>query len=129
VVVIDASVLVEYFSAGTREPEAREVLGRDDLLAPHLIDAEVGHALRRLVAQGELEAEEAEGSLSELDGLRLGRSPHGFLLELAWGMRARLTFYDALYVALAAAMDAELVTVDRGMARAANSLGVRVRSL
>jgi predicted nucleic acid-binding protein len=50
-------------------------------------------------------------------------------LELAWAMRERLSFYDALYVSLADAVNAELVTVDRGMARAADSLGVRVRSL
>lgn len=128
-VVLDASVLVEYFVDGTRAPEAGQVLVRNDLLAPHLIDAEVGHALRRLVAQGELEEEEAEEALSKLDGLRLARSPHGSLLEPAWAMRARLSFYDALYVALAAALDAELVTADGGMARAADSLGVRVRSL
>lgn len=128
-VVVDASVLVEYFAAGARRAEAREVVMGGGLLAPHLIDAEVGHALRRLVALGELEEDKAAESLSALSGLRLTRSPHRSLLKPAWAMRARLSFYDALYVALAGALDAELVTADGGMASGAAALGVRVGTL
>ena len=40
----------------------------------------------------------------------------GLLATAAWGLRKNLTFYDALYVALAAALDAPLVTLDRRMA-------------
>lgn len=129
--VVDASVLVEYFSDGPLAPAAETALtlAGGTLLVPHLIDAEVGHALRRLVARGELTDDEAEGALSELIDLPLLRSPHDLLLESAWAMRSRLSFYDALYASLAAEFDTELITADRGMARGADSLGVRVKSL
>jgi predicted nucleic acid-binding protein len=41
-----------------------------------------------------------------------------------WALRANLTGYDAVYVALAEALDAPLFTPDRRLARAA---GLRAR--
>lgn len=129
--VVDASVLVAYLSQGPKAPEAETALtqAEGELLAPHLIDAEVGHALRRLAAGGQLTDEEAEGALAELHDLPLRRSPHGLLLESAWAMRSRLSFCDALYAALALELDTELVTADGRLARAAGSFGVRARAL
>lgn len=81
--------------------------------APHLIDAEVGNVLRRQERQGRLSADEA------LAGLRAGRAlvhhrypDAGPLAELAWTWRHNLSFYDALYVALAVLLDVPLVTAD-----------------
>ena len=129
--VVDASVLVEYLSQAPKAREAEIAMrqAEGELLAPHLLDAEVGHALRRLVARGDLTNQEAEGALSELDDLQLLRSPHGPLLEAAWAMRSRLSFYDALYAALALELDTELVTADGRLARAAGSFGVRAVAL
>lgn len=39
------------------------------------------------------------------------------LLEAAWEARDTLSFHDALYVALAARLEASLLTLDRGLAR------------
>jgi predicted nucleic acid-binding protein len=129
--VVDASVLVAYLGEGPKAPKAETALtqAESELLAPHLIDAEVGHALRRLAAGGELTDEEAEGALAELHDLPLRRSPHGLLLESAWAMRSQLSFYDALYAALALELDTELITLDGRLARAAGSLGVRTVAL
>ena len=41
---------------------------------------------------------------------------HGFLLERAFALRHNMTVYDALYVALAEALRAPLVTRDRALA-------------
>jgi len=40
------------------------------------------------------------------------------LLDRAWDLRSRLTFYDGLYIALAELLDAELLTRDQRLARA-----------
>jgi len=41
------------------------------------------------------------------------------LLDRAWALRDNVTVYDALYIALAEALEAVLVTADRALARAA----------
>lgn len=127
--VIDSSVLVEYLVEGEKADEAGAVVAGGDLVAPHLIDAEVGSALRRLVAEGVVEAEDARQSLSDLARFPLLRSPHEFLLESAWALRSRLSFYDALYAALAVELDRRLVTADGGLARAAAGIGLEVARL
>ena len=46
------------------------------------------------------------------------RFPHGALARAAWRMRNNLGYYDALYVALAARLDAPLLTADKRLANA-----------
>jgi predicted nucleic acid-binding protein len=112
--VLDASVLVEYLAGGEHAAPARERLLRADeaLWAPHLVDAEVGHVLRRAVRLGELKATVAGAALADLAAMPLHRAAHVGLLDRAWALRANLTFYDALYVALAERLDMVLVTLD-----------------
>ena len=50
------------------------------------------------------------------------RYPHiGSLADLAWTWRDNLSFYDALYVALALRLDVPLVTADGRLSRARGS--------
>jgi len=44
--------------------------------------------------------------------------PHDVLLQRVWELRDNLTAYDAVYVALAEALDAPLVTRDERLASA-----------
>jgi len=123
--VLDASVLVEYLAGGEHAEPVRERILRDAeaLWAPHLVDAEVGHVLRRAVEVGDLRAAAAATALRDLAAMPLERAPHVSLLSRAWALRRNLTFYDALYVALAEALDLPLVTLDGRLARAP---GVRI---
>jgi predicted nucleic acid-binding protein len=59
----------------------------------------------------------ADAAALDLRSLRVARWPHAPLAERAWALRARLTAYDAAYVALAEELDAELVTTDARLAR------------
>jgi predicted nucleic acid-binding protein len=88
------------------------------LHARHLLDVEVAQVFRRHVAQGAITASRAEEALQDLLDLRLLRYPHGLLLPRAWELRDNLTAYDAVYVALAEALDATLLTCDRKLASA-----------
>jgi predicted nucleic acid-binding protein len=118
-VVLDASATVTALVERTPEAHAlRERLGRLGRHAPHLIDAEVGSVLRRRVAAGELPAELAEGALRALDSLVVERYPHGPLAPAAWQLRHNVSYYDALYVALAARLGATLLTGDKRLANA-----------
>jgi predicted nucleic acid-binding protein len=123
VIVLDASAIVELLlDTATGRRVATLV---DDaaigLHAPHLLDVEVVSTLRRLVRDGSLDEEEAQAAIVDLMALDLQRHSHEALLERAWALRANLTIYDAVYVALAEALDATLLTCDSRLARAPGS--------
>jgi predicted nucleic acid-binding protein len=118
-VVLDASVAV--LALAVRDDTVlplHERLAAVDCVAPHLIDAEVGSVLRRRVAAGAVEATSAAAALRGLEGLVAERYPHGPLAASAWGLRHNLTYYDALYVALAERLAIPLLTADARLARA-----------
>lgn len=118
--VIDASALVEYLSGAALAPEVRRRIEGTSgwLWAPHLIDAEVGNALRRGVRLKEISQRSAQAALLGLRELRLMRIEHHWLVERAWALRDNVSFYDGLYVALAEELGAPLVTLDARLAGA-----------
>lgn len=116
--VIDASVLVEYLAGGEHVEAAREAIGRERWVwAPALVDAEVGNALRRHARAEMISARKAGVALDELFSMRLQRVPLGALAGRAWQLRDNVTFYDALYVALAEEADSPLLTLDARLAK------------
>jgi len=118
--VVDASVVFEFLADGPGADAAEERLRRpgEPLWTPYLVDAEVGHALRRAVRREVLDADEAGDALWELDELPLRRISHEPLVHYAWALRDNVTFYDGLYVALAEMLDEPLITFDARLARA-----------
>lgn len=126
--VVDASVMVEMLSEGEFAPLLDERLAAEEhvLWAPHLIDAEVGHALRRAVRMGRMEAEAAGEALWEIDALPVERVKHELLLHVAWDLRDNFSFYDGLYVALALMLDEPLLTFDARLARTGVDLPIEV---
>jgi predicted nucleic acid-binding protein len=120
--VIDASVVVTLLADAEHAPWAEAQLStagaNRPLWVPHLIDAEVGQALRRRVAAGRMGEDRADAALLDLARLPLRRIDHVGLLHRAWELRHNLSFYDSLYVALAEILDTPLVTLDRRLARA-----------
>ena len=121
--VLDASVLVDDLTENDRGHEVRRRLADAAgwLWAPAVIDAEVGHALRAEVRRGTISPRLAEEALEDLMAMQLERVSHRFLTERAWQLRDNLSFYDGLYVALAEALDAPLLTCD---ARLGNAPGI-----
>lgn len=126
--VLDASVLVELLSDGEHKEVVEERLDAEEyaLWAPHLIDAEVGHALRRGVRLGKFTAAAAGRALWEVDDLPVERVEHEHLIHLAWGLRDNFSFYDALYIALALMLDEPLLTFDARLARSGFDLPIEV---
>lgn len=122
--VLDASVLVVYLAGGELADAARLAILADPAAswAPHLVDAEVGHVLRRTVLAGELSDTDARAALDDLADLPIRRAGHRGILSRAWELRSNLTFYGGLYVALAERLELPLLTLD---ARLANAPGIR----
>jgi predicted nucleic acid-binding protein len=125
--VIDASLLIDVLvglPAGRRW--RAWVATSDELAAPDCAGVELGRYLRRHTLSGELSAGHAHHSLRAFLALGVETYPTGPLLADAFALRENLTFDDALYVALAQALDEPLATTDARLVRAAASLGVAV---
>ncbi len=75
--------------------------------------------IRRYAAGGEIDGERGRAALIDLADFPLRRYPHDFLLPRVWELRHNLTAYDAIYVALAEALDCALLTRDHRLAAAA----------
>jgi predicted nucleic acid-binding protein len=117
VIVVDASVVVTALvDDGLDGDQARDRLRGERLVAPHIVDVEVVSAWRRLAATGDLDDRRAALALADLRDLRIERVAHRALMSRCWDLRHVLTAYDAVYVALAEAVDAALVTADAGLA-------------
>jgi predicted nucleic acid-binding protein len=118
VIVVDSSALV--IAAVEESPRGARVRNAllDGAIAPHLIDAEVGQGLRKMVLRGELESASGLRALGSARRLVTRRLAHGPLSARAWELRENVSFYDALYVALAEARRLTLLTADTRLARA-----------
>lgn len=89
-----------------------------DLHAPHLIDIEFLHALRRLSMTDGISADRAADARTDFADLALTRYLHHELSDRIWALRGNLTAYDAAFVALAEALATRLVTCDARVASA-----------
>lgn len=79
-------------------------------------------AWRRLSAAGSLDDRRAELARADLAAFAMERVGHTPLIDRCWALRAKLAIYDAVYVALAEALAATLLTAD---VRLANAPGAR----
>lgn len=117
--VVDAGCLFEVV-AGTPSAAAvaAQLAADEDQMAPHLVDVEVFGVIRRQHAAGHLDgtaARQAVEDLRDWPGERIG---HRLLLDRAWQLRDNVRGSDAMYVALAEAFDAPLLTTDGRLALA-----------
>lgn len=120
-IVIDSSAVLDLLFGS--DPEAawvREQLDRArwKVRVPHLIDVEVLQVIRDRVVTGRLSAEDGRRRLRRMLEFPLKRYPHVSLLERAWELHPNVAAPDAVFVALAEALNLPLVTTDRRLARA-----------
>jgi predicted nucleic acid-binding protein len=85
---------------------------------PHLVDAEVAHALRGQVRRTQVGPDQARAVLLRWARLGLRRFAVVGLLSRIWELRDNLSAYDAACVALAEVLECPLVTGDARLARA-----------
>ena len=83
--VVDAGVVIELV-AGRLTPD---VLGDEELAAPHLLDSEVVHALRGKVLRGRLSDHEGVTALRTFTRLTITRHPADWLRLRMWELRNR----------------------------------------
>lgn len=130
--IIDSCVAVKWLVDEDNSAEAAAVLGEPGRrLVPELLFAEVGNVLWKRHRAGELEATAIAGALRALPQLIHEVVPALGVVERATLLACKMghPVYDCVYLALAEAHGAELITADRKLfARAgAAGLGQRVR--
>lgn len=115
-ITVDSSALIAAvtdleYSEGT----ALETISKSELIAPHVIDLEVAHGLRRIDRTADTDAAIA---FRRYRLVSIRRFDHGPLMQRIWDLRHNLTAYDAAYVALAELTGTPLLTLDRRIASA-----------
>ena len=133
VAVLDASVAVKWVVDESHSEAAAELLERPiRWIAPRLMLVEAAATLRRKVAQRELRATGAAGSLRALldavreGAIRLVEDEHVVDAALLLALELSHKLPDCLYLALAEREGCELCTADRPLARLARARRVRV---
>ena len=119
VLVVDASCLFEVLVGTTRAEPIRQWLAlAEDHAAPHIIDVEVFSVIRREHRLGRLDHTAADQAVQDLESWPGERFGHRPLLPRAWELRDAVRGWDAMYVALAEALDTVLLTTDGRLAAA-----------
>lgn len=118
-IVLDASAAVNGILG---DGAARQALHDSGLHAPHLIDTEILHAVRRRVLANDVTFDGGQDALSAWQRVAVVRYSGWSFMQRAWELRDNVSAYDATYVALAEALGCPLVTAD---ARLSNAAGIR----
>ncbi len=119
-IVVDASVLVNALGDdGADGVRARgELSAAGEPAGPDLVDVETVAVLRKRWLAGTLTAKRFAAAVDDLADLALTRYPVLPFMQRAYELRSTVTVYDAAYVALAEALDCELLTADDRLSRA-----------
>ena len=115
-IVVDASVAVKWVIPEVLSDQAESLRGRAArLLAPDLLLPEAANALWKKLIRREITTREAAQAINLLLASGLDLRPSGPLLgrALALARRLRHPVYDCIYVALAQAEGATLVSADQ----------------
>lgn len=128
VYVLDASVAAKWYLPEIDEPytkEAVEVFAdftseAIGIAVPDLFFSELGNIFWKAVRRGRLSRDVAEASLANAAELRITAVPSRGILHRAFAIATEFdrSVYDSVYVALAAASDATLLTADQRLANA-----------
>lgn len=120
-VVVDASAGVELVADTIRGRALRGLLPPDAVpWVPELFYVECGAVLRRWDLNAILTPTQIAAAVGELMAWPLRVTEVRSLFSDAWQLRANMTFADAIYVALAAHLGADLLTGDHKLASAPN---------
>lgn len=117
--VLDSSAAVDYLLGAGASARVQQLIEQEEeLAAPDLLVFEVLAVLRREAHRQGISLDRAAGAIEDLGNLPLQLYPALSLRSRAWALRDNLTAADALFVALAEALDEPLATCDRALASA-----------
>lgn len=117
--VCDASAVVAVLlDAGQDGTWVAERLAGAELFAPALMPFECANIIRRHELGESIGPDQAAQAHADLVDLPVELWPYEVLARRAWELRRNVSSYDAAYIALAEAVRAPLITLDRRLQRA-----------
>lgn len=119
-IVVDASVLANVVGDDGADGQRarRELRAAGDVSAPDLVDVETVAVLRKRWISGTITARRFFAAIGDLEAMTLDRYPTLALMRRAYELRVNVIAYDATYIALAEALQCELLTADNRLAKA-----------
>jgi predicted nucleic acid-binding protein len=119
-IVIDASVLANVVGDDRADGQRARLEFRNagDVAAPDLVDVETVAVLRKRWLAETVSDQRFAAAIDDLEQLDLDRYPTLRFMRRAYQLRASVTAQDSAYVALAEALDCELLTGDQRLVNA-----------
>jgi len=120
VIVVDASIVANVVADDGADGDVARgrVRAAGDLMAPDLVDVETVSVLRKRWLADDLTEGRFRTAVDDLGSLPIVRYPTRGLMHRAFELRANVTPYDAVYVALAEGLSCPLLTADARLATA-----------
>jgi predicted nucleic acid-binding protein len=125
-IVVDTSAVLKALLSSDDTDLALRLAEDEDLRAPHLLDVELLHVLRRLERTRVVSELQARAIRRDFADMTIERYPHEPLSDRIWQMRSNLTAYDASFVALSELLDVPLITCDARLAGGVHRARVEV---
>lgn len=129
-IVVDASVAVKWFILEERRDLARRLFGAGfSRIAPDFLQLEVANVLSRKLRDGTIERSQCQVAMSALSDGLVAMVPSMIHIGRAFQLSAQIrhALYDCLYVAVAEAEDATVVTDDEKFGRKCLEFGLSDR--
>ena len=127
-IVVDSSVAIKWFVVEPYSDEARKILdeykaGEINLLAPDLINAEIGNIVWKKHRLHALSIEDAREIINTFKTISFSFTSNADLLDEAYDLAIthERTVYDMMYVALSKKVNCQFVTADERMVNAIGS--------
>ncbi|HEX3916457.1 MAG TPA: type II toxin-antitoxin system VapC family toxin [Caulobacteraceae bacterium] len=122
-VIVDASVAIKWVMVEDGSDAANSLVTAENLAAPELLFAECANVLWTKVRRGHLSPQLAKHALTVIDSIPIRAVPirQHFAAALAIALELDRSAYDSLYLAVALAERATLITADVKFAAAAQA--------
>lgn len=119
-IVLDASILANVVGDDGSDGQRARLAFRDagDVAVPDLADVETVAVLRKRWIAGTVCDRRFAAAVDDLGQLDIDRYPALRFMRRAYELRANVTAYDSVYVALAEALGCELLTADQRLGNA-----------
>lgn len=125
-IVIDTSALLAVIVGEPERDRIVELTAGHNLVGPGSIVWEIGNAFSAMLKQRRLVLSEARRGLRIFDAIPLRFAKVDLDRALAIAYQTKLYAYDAYFLDCAVRRPAPLLTLDRGLARAALKIGVKL---
>ncbi len=118
-----------FIAVALNEPEKAKIIQLTEgheLIAPEVLPFEVGNALTAMMKKGSLKREEVESAWDIIQRIPVDLRKTDIKYTLSIAIRYSLYAYDAYFLACAEKLHSPLLTLDRGMQKAAKEMGITI---